>query len=205
MPCLRKTVILLLGIWTAPSAAQDRDFDQRIAPLLIERCIDCHSGVKPKGGLDLTRKASAFKGGKSGPALVPKNLDKSELWQRVQAGEMPPKKPLPEKEKAILKAWIEGGANWGTDPIDPFRVTTSHRAGYDWWSLQPVRDVPLPTVKQTTWSRNGIDRFILAKLEAEGLAPSPEADRRTLIRRLSFDLLGLPPTPKDVETFVNDP
>jgi hypothetical protein len=187
---------LLIFAMPIPTLAQDRHFDQTVAPLLMERCIECHSGAKPKGSLDLTRKASAFKGGKSGPAVVAKNLDQSVLWQRVAAGEMPPKKPLPEKEKAILKAWIARGATWGTDPIDPFRVTTSRRAGYDWWSLQPVKRPALPSVKQKDWPRNPIDHFILAKLEAEGLTPSPEADARTLIRRLHFDLTGLPSDPK---------
>ena len=178
------------------------DFDRMVAPLLAERCLDCHSGAKPKGNLDLTRKTSTFRGGKSGAGVVAKNLAKSEVWQRVQAGEMPPKKPLAEKERAILKAWIESGADWGSDPIDPFRLTTSKRAGYDWWSLQPVKRPPLPSVKQKDWPRNPIDHFILAKLESEGLTPSPEADPRTLIRRLHFDLTGLPPTPAIVEDFV---
>src|SRR5262249_39456104 len=131
---MRCVSILFLSCLTAPALAQDpaASFDQSVAPLLAERCLDCHDGAKPKGGLDLTRKNATFKGGKSGPGVVPKNLDQSVLWQRVQAGEMPPKKPLPEKEKALLKEWIQRGALWGSDPIDPFRVTTTRRAGYDW-------------------------------------------------------------------------
>ena len=179
------------------SRAQNRHFEQVVAPLLIERCIDCHSGAKPKGGLDLTKKASAFKGAKSGASVMAKSLEQSTLWQRVKADEMPPKKPLPEAEKAILKKWIENGAVWGTDPIDPFRVTTSKRAGSDWWSLQPVRRPALPSVKQKDWIRNPIDQYILAKLEAEGLTPSPEADAGTLNRRLHYDLTGLPPLEVD--------
>src|SRR5262249_6201876 len=111
---------------------------------------------------------------------------------------MPPKKPLPANEKAILKAWIESGAAWGADPIDPFRVTTSKRAGNDWWALRPVKRPDLPAVKQKDWPRNAIDHFILAKLEAEGMTPSPAADARTLTRRLHFDLVGLPPTPAEL-------
>ncbi|MBI2804218.1 MAG: DUF1553 domain-containing protein [Planctomycetes bacterium] len=176
----------------APALGQESEFDRTIAPLLIERCIDCHSGPKPKGKLDLTKKASAAK------VLVPGKPGDSDLWKRVEAGEMPPKKPLPAKEKVILKQWIDSGAVWGADPIDPFRFTNSKRAGYDWWSLQPVKRPAVPAVKQTNWPRNPIDRFILAKLEAEGLTPSPEADARTLTRRLYFDLIGLPPDPKDL-------
>jgi hypothetical protein len=189
----RMSLPLLFALLAGQVCAQESRFDAEIAPLLIERCIDCHSGAKPKGGLDLTKKAAMFKGGKNGPAIVAKNFEQSVLWQRVEAGEMPPKKPLPEKEKAILKAWITSGAAWGTDPIDPFRVTTSKRAGYDWWSLQPVKVPAVPNVKQKDWPHNPIDHFILAKLEAEGLTPSPEADARTLIRRLYYDLTGLPP------------
>ncbi len=198
----RMSVTLVLALVASAGHAQEPRFDAEVAPLLLERCVDCHSGAKPKGGLDLTRRASAFMGGKSGPAVVAKNLEQSVLWQRVAAGEMPPKKALPEKEKAILKAWIEGGALWGSDPLDPFRVSTAKRAGYDWWSLQPVKRPELPKIKRTDWPRNPIDHFILAKLEGEGLTPSPDADARTLIRRLHFDLTGLPPTPGDVDDFV---
>lgn len=182
--------LFFLLIITASVSAQDRAFDQAVAPLLIERCIDCHSGSKPKGKLDLTRKASTAK------VMTPKKLDDSVLWQRVVSGEMPPKKPLSEKEKSILKAWIERGGEWGVDPIDPFRVTTSSRAGYDWWALRPIQRPDLPVVKAKDWPTNAIDRFILAKLEAEGLTPSPAADNRTLVRRLYYDVIGLPPDPK---------
>src|SRR5262245_4606295 len=112
----RQFIAALLIAIPTPAFAQDRHFDQVVAPLLIDRCIDCHSGGKPKGKLDLTKKASAAR-------VLARDLKDSELWQRVEAGDMPPKKPLPPKEKAILKAWLEKGAAWGTDPIDPFRVT----------------------------------------------------------------------------------
>src|SRR2546425_10889988 len=98
---LRSAAIVALWLIAAQGFAQSRHFDEAVAPLLIERCIDCHSGAKPKGGLDLTKKSAAFKGGKNGPGVVAKNLEQSHIWQRVQAGEMPPKKPLADKEKAI--------------------------------------------------------------------------------------------------------
>jgi len=205
---------LLLFPATGQSGPPAPDFDRVIAPLLSEHCIACHSGPRPKGRLDLTRKQTALKGGKSGPALVPGKPDQSLLWERVHADEMPPKKPLAQKDKSTLNAWLAAGAPWGTDPIDPFRFSTSKRAGYDWWSLQPVRrsvadaacvgPAP-PQVKNVSWPRNPIDRFVLARLEAEGLIPSDEANRRTLIRRLFFDLLGLPPSPHDVDKFITDP
>ncbi len=166
--------------------------------------MDCHNGTEKKGGLDLSKSKTTLKGGDSGEVLLPGDLDGSLLWEYVDSNEMPPKKPLLADEKKLLKAWIESGAKWGDDPINPFRFTTSHRAGYDWWCLQPLSRPELPVVTQTAWPRNPIDRFVLAKLAAENLTPSPQADRRTLIRRLSFDLLGLPPTPAQVDAFLAD-
>jgi hypothetical protein len=198
--------ILAVG---ARAVAADRggganDFDVRIAPILIRRCLDCHSGADAKGKLDLSRRASAFAGGESGEAIVAGKPDDSPLWEKVEAGEMPPKSPLADAEKAAIKGWIAGGAAWGTDPIDPHRLTTNRRAGRDWWSLQPVRRTEPAASTRGGWARSPIDRFVVARLEAEGLKPSPEADRRTLIRRLSFDLTGLPPTPAEVDAFLAD-
>src|SRR5262249_45100766 len=102
----------------------------------------------------------------------------------------------------VLQRWIAGGAKWGTDPIDRYAVTTDSRAGYDWWSLQPLVRAPAPA--DSPWLRSPLDGYVLVKLRAKGLEPSPEADRRTLIRRLSFDLLGLPPSPEEVAQFEAD-
>jgi hypothetical protein len=174
-------------------AARDatQDFDRSIAPLLARRCLDCHSGPKPKGKLDLSRQAGAAKvlGGR--------------FWEQVGDDEMPPKKPLPAAEKKLLREWIARGAPWGSDPIDPFRFTTAERAGYDWWALRPLETPALPVPRRP--ARHPIDAFVLERLEAAKLEPSPPAERRALIRRLSFDLLGLPPTPEDVQAFVADP
>jgi hypothetical protein len=179
-------------------------FDERVAPILVRRCLDCHSGPKPKGELDLTRQKSALTGGKRGAAVVPNKLDKSLLWDYVARDKMPPKKPLPDAEKAILKEWITSGADWGTDPVDAFRTTTETRAGYDWWSLRPLPRPTVPAVKHEAWPRNTIDLFVLHRLESKNLLPSAEADRRTLLRRLSFDITGLPPSPEQVAAFVAD-
>ena len=164
-----------------PARAAPPDFDREIAPLLAAHCTDCHGGPKPKGKLDLTRKT-----------------DGAALWERVSAGEMPPKKPLPAKDQQLLKAWVDGGGKWGTDPIDPFRFTTPARAGYDWWSLQPVKRPAVPP------GANPIDHFIAKKLSDKGLSLSPPASKRVLLRRLSFDLIGLPPTPEEVAAFEKD-
>jgi hypothetical protein len=119
---------------------------------------------------------------------------------------MPPEKreKLTAAEQKLLREWIAADAKWAADPIDPFLYTSDRRAGYNWWSLQPIASADPPAVKNGAWVNNEIDHFILARLEQAKLAPSPEADRRTLIRRVTFDLIGLPPTPAEVAAFVAD-
>ncbi len=196
--------LCLLLAWREPAGGADLDFDATIAPLLSERCLDCHGGGKPKGGLDLSRRQTALAGGDTGEAIAPGNPEKSLLWEYVNDNKMPPKKPLSREEKALLKAWIRAGAKWGSDPIDPFRTTTAKRAGYDWWALKPIKVARPPAVVNARWVRNPIDAFVLHRLESQKLHPSGEVERRTLIRRLSFDLRGLPPTPEEVTAFEND-
>src|SRR5262249_3747646 len=116
-----------------------------------------------------------------------------------------PKKPLSAAEKTLLKDWIAGGAKWGVDPIDPFAVTTEKKAGRDWWSLQPIKRPSIPNPKSKIENgHNPIDAFVRAKLFEKGMELAPATDKRTLARRLYFDLLGLPPTYEQVEAFVQD-
>jgi hypothetical protein len=126
------------------------------------------------------------------------------LWQRINDDEMPPKAPLAKDEKAALRRWIEAGAKWNGESLDLFRFTTDRRAGYDWWALQPLAQTKPPIAQASNRDGNPIDAFLDLKLRERGLQVSPEADRRTLIRRLSFDLLGLPPAPERVAAFVAD-
>jgi mono/diheme cytochrome c family protein len=193
------------GLSAADSAiARGNDFDGSVAPLLARRCLACHNGAEKKGGLDLSSAKSALAGGDSGTVLVPGKPPDSLLWERVSKHEMPPKKPLSDEEQRVLERWIAAGAKWGADPIDPFRFTSENRAGYDWWSLQPVKRPSLPKGADAAGEQNPIDRFVLAGLAARGLKPAARADKRALIRRLSFDLLGLPPTPAEVDAFAAD-
>ena len=208
---VRAMLAASLAIFSLPGLAQAqtpeeaaKQFDSIIAPLLVRRCLDCHTGAKPKAGLILGTRAGMLKGGKTGAAVTPGKLQDSLLWEHVQSGHMPPKKALPDTEKALVKDWIARGAPWGTDPIDPFRFTSETRAGYDWWSLRSVVRPALPAVTNKAWPGNPIDHFVLARLEAKKLAPQPLADRRTLIRRVTFDLIGLPPTPEVIDAFVKD-
>jgi hypothetical protein len=186
----------------APSDPQP-DFELEIAPLLARRCLGCHNAGEHKGGLDLTSEEGLKAGGDSGAVLAERPLD-SLLWQRVSGGEMPPQGALPASEQETLRRWLEAGAPF-RGSIDPLRYTSDVRAGYDWWSLRPPADPALPEVQDASWIVNPIDAFVLARLDAAGLKPAPPADRRILIRRAYFDLLGLPPTPEEVAAFVSDP
>lgn len=187
-----------------PPVAQGDLFEKRIRPLLTSKCVACHSGSDAKAGLDLTRRETLITGGDSGASVVPGKLDQSPLWLRTSADEMPPKHPLSASEKLSLKTWIEAGAAWTGGMLDPLKVSTDQRAGYDWWSLQPLAKPICPTVKVGGWIRQPIDTFVQAWLEAQGLKSAAPADRSVLIRRLSFDLTGLPPTPDDVAEFLAD-
>jgi mono/diheme cytochrome c family protein len=170
------------------------EFKRDVQPIFAKHCVSCHGPDKQRGGLRLDRKADAFAGGDSGKAFEPRKAAESPLLRRVTATDdtkMPPKgERLSAAEVATLKAWIEQGAKWpddgsGTNPGD-------------WWSLRPLKKSPVPA------GRNPVDHFIRAGLRDRGLSPSPAADRRTLARRLYFDLIGLPPSPEEIDAFVND-
>lgn len=200
---IRRVLVLASTIVATASAADMTHFEQRIRPLLIANCIDCHGPDKQKGGLRLDSRAGWQNGGDSGPAIVPGKLDESRLWRAVTYVDrdlkMPPKRKLKDSEIADLKLWIESGA---PDPRDAVASSTDKhkqpRADASFWSFQPPRNHPQPSVENKSWPTNSIDRFILAKLEAAKLTPAPDADTHTLLRRLSFDLTGLPPTSEDL-------
>lgn len=179
------------------------NFERDIARLIATRCAACHNESEKKGGLDLTQKASAFEGGESGRVIEPGQPDDSLLWQYIDAGEMPPKKPLAAEERARFRSWIEHGAEWIGGDIDPLQYTSESRAGYDWWSLQPLNPPAAPALVDAR-HHNAIDSFIESRLGQAKLSMSPPADRRTLIRRLYFDLLGLLPTQDEIADFFAD-
>ncbi|MCE9609587.1 MAG: PSD1 and planctomycete cytochrome C domain-containing protein [Chthoniobacter sp.] len=180
-------------------------FNAQVAPVLARNCLECHHGSGAKGKLDLSTRDGAGRGGKSGPVLVPGDVAGSELYAQIEADEMPPKHPLPAADRRIIRDWIKAGATWGQRTLDPFVYSTGKRAGYDWWALQPLRAVPPPDPEISSAAANEIDRFLVAKLQASGLRPSPRAEPRVLVRRLFIDLTGLPPSPEEVEAFSRDP
>lgn len=194
----------VMSCWLVPLHANPADFNTQIAPILVSHCLECHQGPNPKGGLDLTEWAKVEKGGDSGAALVAGHAADSLLWERVFSDEMPPKHPLSKANKKALRQWIDEGAIWGIPHLEIFSITTDSRAGRDWWSLQPLETVTPPS-PGAEWGRNEIDAFVLQQLHKSNLKTSHEASPRTLLRRVYFDLIGLPPTPRQVASFVADP
>jgi len=206
-PATLSAIAVIAALFCEPATAQDAPaaVEKQAAAVLARNCLECHNGSDKKGQLDLTRRERALAGGESGPALDPGHPDKSLLLKRIAAGEMPEDRPaVSAAEQAVLRQWIAAGAKWDADPLDPFQFTTSRRAGYDWWSLQPiVRPTPPAIPNPKSPIRNSIDQFVLQKLRAAQLEPSPQADRRTLLRRVYFDLIGLPPSPEEMEEFLS--
>jgi hypothetical protein len=180
-------------------------FERDVLPVLAARCVTCHGGKKPKGKLDLRTKAGMLQGGQSGPALVPGSAVKSLVFQMVSKGEMPPRKRtrLTAQQVTLVKAWIDGGA----PALEKTAVTSATLIRAEerrfWAFHKPVRP-PVPQVKHADRVRTPIDAFILVRLEEKGLTLAPDADRVTLIRRASIDLLGLPPSPQEVDAFLAD-
>ena len=193
-------------------AASLEFFEKEVRPLLAKRCYECHSSKSKelKGGLRLDSRALIVKGGDTGAAIIPSKPDKSLLVDAINYGElyqMPPKSKLADAEIATLTKWVVMGAPWPKE--EPGAVAASDKFDLQarkaaHWCWQPIQDPALPKVTASNWPRQELDLFILAKLEEKGLAPAAPADRRTLIRRAYFDLIGLPPSREQVEAFVTD-
>lgn len=200
-----------------PLNATDRDdfFERHVRPVLATKCLECHGEEGPEAELRLTSRATVLQGGKSGPAAIAREPARSLLLQAIQRRgklKMPPDGPLTDIEIANLTKWVELGLPWpdahaaspaaSSPSRGEFAITDADRQH---WSFRPMNDPPLPAVRDTEWPRTSIDYFVLARLEAVGSSPVVGADRRTLIRRVYFDLIGLPPTADEVDAFVNDP
>jgi cytochrome c553 len=186
-------------------------FENKIRPILAETCTKCHGAAKQKGMLRLDSRTAMLKGGDSGAAIVPGDASKSLLVKAIRYNDpdlrMPPRGKLSDQQIADFTSWIQSGAPWPEDQVKSEAAAAKSfdlKARSKHWSLQPLREVEPPAVKDTAWPQNLIDQFILARLEPAGLRPAPPADRRTLLRRLTFDLTGLPPTPVEIDAFLAD-
>ncbi|MBS0203231.1 MAG: DUF1553 domain-containing protein [Planctomycetes bacterium] len=197
----------------ADDAADAAFFETKVRPVLIAKCHECHGREKPKAGLRMDSREALLTGGESGPAAVPGKPDESLLVDVIgyrNTVQMPPKAKLPDAEIATLTEWIRRGLPWpNSQPTPPAVTTTGQTADFSdeqkqFWAFQPIRKSLPPPVKNEAWIRSPIDGFVLAELESKGLPVAREANRRTLIRRVTLDLIGLPPTPDEVAEFVAD-
>jgi hypothetical protein len=180
-------------------------FEKHVRPLLVNTCGECHGVDTQEADLRLDSREALLNGGTSGAAIVPGDAEKSLLIQAVRRTgdlQMPPEESLAPDQIAHLEHWVERGAPWTIG--DAVTADRREKAQYDHWAFQPITKPPLPAASNSAWCRTPIDHFVAAELESHGLAPSPPADRRTLIRRVTYDLTGLPPTPEEVERFVAD-
>ena len=216
---MRLTLLIVLAISapaSLPAATPEEGlafFEKRIRPLLQEYCYDCHSAnaKKLKGGLRLDSREGWVKGGESGPAIMPGKPDESLLIRGVRYWDkefqMPPKHPLPPESVKDLVEWVKLGApdpRAGEATVVKAASQIDYDKGRKHWAFQPVQTVGRPKMKNSSWPRNDVDAFTLAKMEQAGVAPAPDADFRTLIRRMTFDLTGLPPTPEEVAAFLRE-
>ncbi|HIF33944.1 MAG TPA: DUF1549 domain-containing protein, partial [Planctomycetaceae bacterium] len=216
---MRYGILSIAILLTASSAgASDRNverqrldfFESKIRPVLVKHCYECHAADSKKlsGGLLVDSRQGLLEGGESGPAVVPGDPKESLLISALKHDdfEMPPKGKLSPKVIADFGKWIQDGA---TDPrgdtnqvVRPKSIDI--KAGRKHWAYHPLQAPATPKIKNTAWPSNDIDRFILSRLEAAGLSPGPDAKKIVLVRRLYFDLIGLPPTPEEIARFVND-
>ncbi|MGE0761411.1 MAG: DUF1549 domain-containing protein, partial [Pirellulaceae bacterium] len=201
MPQLPRTFLFLALVWLcrAPvftAFAETVDYERHVVPVLKQRCVRCHGPARSEGGLNLSTGMHLARGGDSGSALSPGNMAESPLWQRISSGEMPPDEPLSAEEQKRIGAWIAIGAPGLPSQGDD--ETGEH------WAFRPLRLPRLPPVRDAGRVRSGVDWFVQFELEKRGLGIGPEADRATLIRRVCYDLTGLPPSLEDTAAFVSD-
>jgi hypothetical protein len=217
LPPMLFSLALALCIPVPPlrAAEEGEFFENKVRPVLVQHCYGCHSGQakKLRGGLRVDSREAMLAGGDSGPAIVPGQPDKSRLieaitYQNVEL-QMPPRGKLPAAAIADLTTWVQKGAPWPKQPASAtggvlkaaFDLNERKRAH---WAWQPIRLHNPPRVRAGNWPRDPLDQFVLAKLESKGLSPAKPADRRVLLRRLYFDLIGMPPSPEETQAFLGD-
>ncbi|MFM1920636.1 MAG: hypothetical protein RLZZ303_2270, partial [Candidatus Hydrogenedentota bacterium] len=188
-------------------------FEREVRPVLAEHCYSCHGPEKQKAGLRVDHLSFLLTGGESGPSIIPGDATASRIAEAMAYTnvdlQMPPKGKLSDEQIKAVQTWIEQGAHWPDEPVPTEGVEAAEtfdveKRRDEHWAWQPIQSPVPPAVSNTAWPRHDIDRFVLARLEAAGYEPAPEADPATLIRRLSFALTGLPPTPEAVSRFLAD-
>ena len=214
------SIVALAGLGTLPAAwvsldAQNPsaqlsrvDYARDIQPVLEKSCYECHGPKKSRGKLRLDLRGAALKGGETGPAIVPGNSERSLVVRRVlgldDEDRMPKDEdPLPPEQIALIRAWIDQGAAWPASEIEKTEPAPAEKNDPDHWAYRTPPHPSVPEVRAATWVKNPIDRFVLARLEKEGLTPSPEASLETLVRRVSLDLVGLPPSPQEIDDVLS--
>ncbi|MEX2175422.1 MAG: PSD1 and planctomycete cytochrome C domain-containing protein [Pirellulaceae bacterium] len=217
-PLLAATALVLAAstaAWAAtpePSPEQVKFFEEKVRPILAENCYKCHGSDEQKGGLRLDLRELALAGGENGAVIVPGHPDQSSLVEAVkwESFEMPPGGKLSADKIATLAEWIKLGAPMPKDHGGGSGVELRQTRGVitdedrQWWAFQPIARSTPPEIAGDTWSHSAVDAFLLARMQIEGLSPAPQANRLTLIRRATWDLVGLPPTPDQVDDFVGD-
>lgn len=218
----RVSPVLIAGLFfvftassqSAPKPDSAEFFEAKIRPVLVEQCYKCHSAKskEPKGGLRVDGRAALIQGGDGGTALVPGQPDKSKLIEAIRYTNtdllMPPKAKLPAGVIADFEAWVKAGAPW---PDDAGVTAPGNKSAFDLaarkashWAWASIKRSPVPTVQNPTWVRDPVDAFILSKLEAKGITPAPPADKAAWLRRVTYALIGLPPTPAELDTYLAD-
>src|SRR5260370_13140792 len=212
-PFLAFGTLLALGGFAAaepPSPEQIEFFEKKVRPILVDNCVSCHGPKKQELGLRLDSKTAALKGSDVGPVLVSGEPDKSSLIEAVRykgQTKMPPPekgKKLPDEAIDVLTAWVKMGVPWPDGPAGEAKALTVTEVRAKHWSFQAVKKPDVPKLENATCVKTPDDAFVFAKLQDTKLAPAPAADKRTLIRRATFDLIGLPPTPDEVAAFEAD-
>ncbi len=201
--CIATICLSLIASAQEPRASSI-SFVRDVAPILSRHCLACHEGIDSKAGLDVSTRQQLIAGGENGTALVEGNAVESLVWQQIESDTMPPKGKLSAEQKQTIKTWIDQGARWESGKLNPYQFSSNSRAGLDWWSLQPLVSSKLGVDRQQQDVVLAIDQCIDDKLHSANLRRSLEASRSVLVRRLYFDLLGLPPSPEEVKSFVED-
>ena len=212
--CFACSLILVADVSSGDEAADNSFFESKVRPLLISKCFECHGPDKPKAGLQMDSREAILAGGESGPCAVSGKPEESLLMEVIgyrNSVQMPPKSKLSDTEIATLTEWVRRGLPWPNSKPTTSAPSTSTPASTDFteeqkafWAFQPVKQELPPIVANEARVRSAIDRFLMAELQSKGLSPSPAAPRQTLLRRVTLDLIGLPPTPAEVNAFLAD-